>query len=172
MKKKAHCKLYLKIEKIFWWSFICWRKDDHKNTNPDPQIQKLPGSTNSEASWIHKFRTFPDPQIWNLPGTTNSRFYHILWSKILSDSIIWNGRKHLRKQKFIKKMNVQIWKQRNLLIFVKNTLNHQQKMWDWRRRIWRCRTALRTWKRAAVEHERHGCTREHPCLHLFRIFSG
>jgi len=21
-----------------------------------------------------------------------------------------------------------------------------------------------------LEHERHGCTREHPCLHLFRVF--
>jgi len=23
-----------------------------------------------------------------------------------------------------------------------------------------------------LEHERHGCAREHPCLHLFRVFLG
>jgi len=136
--------------KNLWWSFICWRKDDHKNTNPDPQIRKLPGSINSEPFRIHKFRIFSEPQIWDFIGSKNSRFYHILWSKILSDSIIWNGRKHLRKQKSIKKTDVQIQKQRNLLTFVKSTLNHQQKMWDWRRRIWRCRTAARTWKRVAA----------------------
>jgi len=119
---------------------------------------------------IHKFRSFLDPQIRNLPGSTNlessrnhkyeirnSRFYCILWFEILSDSIIWNGRKYLRKQKSIKKTDVQIQKQRNLLTFVKSTLNHQQKMWDWRRRIWRCCTTARTccttartWKRATA----------------------
>jgi len=140
----------LKIEKIFWWSFICWIKDDLKNTNLDPQIRKLPGSTNSESSQIHKFRIFPKPQIQDFTRSKNSRFYSILWSKILSDSIIWNGRKHLRKQKSIKITDVHIRKQRNLLIFVKSTLNHQQKMWDWRRRIWRCRTTAGTWKRAAA----------------------
>jgi len=140
----------LKIEKIFLRSFICWRKDDHKNTNPDPQIRKLSRSTNSEPFQIHKFGIFPEPQIRDFIGSKNLRFHRILWFEILSDSIIWNGRKHLQKQKSIKKTDVQIRKQRNLLTFVNNTLNHQQKMWDWRRRIWRCRTAARTWKRAAA----------------------
>jgi len=140
----------LKIGKIFWWSFICWRKDDHKNTNMDPQIWKLPGSTNSEPFQIYKFGIFLEPQIRDFTGSKNSRFYCILWSEILLNFIIWNGRKHLRKQKSIKKMDVQIRKQKNLLTFFKSTLNHQQKIWDWRRKISRCRTAARTWKRVAA----------------------
>ena len=92
---------------------------------------------------IHKFGSFLDPQIRNLLESTNlksswntnpgfywkqnSRFYSILLFEILSDSIIWNGRKHLQKQKFIKKTDVQIRKQRNLLTFVKRILNDQQK---------------------------------------------
>ena len=71
------------------------------------------GFKNSELSRIQNFGTFPNPKIRNLPGTINSGFYRKHKLGILSDSMICNARKHLRKQKSIKKPDVQIRKQRN-----------------------------------------------------------
>ena len=86
--------------------------------------------------YIHKFGSFLDPQIWNLPGSTNSGFYRKKKFEILPYCVIQNsiGFYNLKWKKTLtetkihkKKTDVQIQKQRNLLTFVKSTLNHKKK---------------------------------------------